>query len=186
MVWRTAVLAGGALIAAGCVYPYETAFRACDEAAGACYQQCETVAAGPLDGDPQRQCRMVCEERASVCFADAYPAARPTGSAYAYSGAWRGHYGYWRPQFGYAYGLHYRGGYRNPYYYDRYYYGRSRRHYDRRGRGGGGIGAAPPIAPPAAPPPQASPPPARPTARPPRRTTPLNGSSPDGRRIDKN
>ena len=117
----------------GCVYyPYETAFGACDNAAGACYQECDVA----VDGDPLSggQCRQSCDAGANQCFADAYDYHRPvSGYANAYDPwPWRGRYGYWRPDDGYFFSFAYGGrAYGRA---DYPYYGAPRRRYrqDRR------------------------------------------------------
>ena len=68
MTMRISVIAGALMFVGGCAtYPYETAFEACDDEAGACYRFCEEEP----DEQGAAQCRSDCEERANLCFADA-------------------------------------------------------------------------------------------------------------------
>ncbi len=129
--WRMATVGAVLWLLTGCVtYPYETAFAACDGAAGACYDYCEQFADAP---DDYAACHADCDAEANQCFADSYDQYRYARSGYGYSAygpsPWYGRYGYWYPDQGYIFSFSYYGNYG---YRDRNY----RRHspYNRRDR----------------------------------------------------
>ncbi|WP_425409091.1 hypothetical protein [Hyphococcus sp.] len=109
--WALAGALGGAigfLLLSGCVtYPYQTAFAACDNEAGACYQYCEQFATNALD---YGACHADCEAEVDRCFAQAdydygYSSTYVT-SGYS-SGPWYGRYGRWAPRQGYYFDFTY-------------------------------------------------------------------------------
>lgn len=144
-----AVMAPAFLMLAGCVtYPYESAFNACDDEAGACYQYCADVSDSEAEG---AACRADCEVGANQCFADAYDRYDYNRSAYrgAYyepSWPWYGRYGAWGPRRGYYFDFTYWGG-SGRYYPPRYRHRYGGRRHPRGGGGGAGDdGGSPPAA----------------------------------------